>query len=84
METLTIEEEILVMISEITMGFAVEMANKLHKQGTSMGLAIYKAAKYYQIDQHQLAVKVGKLTKRHKEINHHVKPVEHNYWWDNK
>jgi len=87
----SLEQGVKKMIDEISISFAVDMARKLHKNGIAMGLAIYKAAKYYRVDQHLVAVNVGRESVKHNPV---IKPkveqarlrktmAEQAYWWDN-
>jgi hypothetical protein len=88
----SLERGVMKMIDEISISFAVDMARKLHKNGIAMGLAIYKAAKYYNANQHLVAVAVGRESVKHNPPSQGYgvtgkqmqKPkAEQTYWWDN-
>ena len=40
---------------------AVMFARKMHKDGMNAGLAIYKASRYYKVDQSDVAYYMGQL-----------------------
>lgn len=82
----SLERGVMSMITEISLNFAVEMARKLHKHGTPMGLAIYKAAVYYNVDKHQVAVGVGKIgaALNKNKAGSMPQPKQQVYWWDNQ
>jgi hypothetical protein len=73
------------MMGEISINFAVDMARKLHKNGIPMGLAIYKAARYYNTDKHLVAVGVGRMGAILSKSKHIATPQlkKQSYWWDN-
>ena len=40
---------------------AVMFARSMHREGMGMGLAIYKASRYYKVDQQDVAYYMGQL-----------------------
>jgi hypothetical protein len=80
-------EEILMGLDSMSVILAAEMANTLKRGGIKMGLAIYKASKYYNVPPRAVSLEVGKL-KRHFDklhqtvVKRHDLDKEQTYWWD--
>jgi hypothetical protein len=87
-------EEILMGLDSMSVILAAEMANTLKRGGLKMGLAIYKASKYYNVPTRVVSLEVGKLKRHFDKLNdikesrtNHAdiaQPKEQVYWWDNQ
>jgi hypothetical protein len=56
-------------IKDKTVFKAVSFARKMKSEGMAIGLAIYKAAKYYKVSQRDVAQEMGKLANAYKQAN---------------
>ena len=56
-------------INDKTLFKAVSFASSMKFKGTPTGLAIFKAAKYYNVDQSKVALELGKRRKCFNEKN---------------
>ena len=80
-------EEILMGLDSMSVILAAEMANTLKRGGLKMGLAIYRAAKYYNVPTRAVSLEVGKLKRHFDKLDqnvtkHHGLNKEQQYWWD--
>jgi len=75
-------KEILMGLDSMSVTLAAEMANGLKRGGLKMGLAIYRAAKYYNVPQRSVSLEVGKLRRHFDKLRTIAPHKEQDYWWD--